>query len=423
MTQHERRLAMTATTKRIRRIRLLLASELSGYDISESLWKGSPMPHIRTKARLAVVAALGVTLAACSAGGTTSTAAAPSTAATTACPSAATPAGQGGQGAGQGARPNLTAATTVASSDTSTSIVLDGSGPSIQCGRVALTSHNDVQYDTTPGGRQLRFDVQVPDTPGPKPLVVYLTGGGFQSDNKTGNLDQRTYVAEQGFVVASIEYRVIDDGATYKETVADVKSAIRYLRAHAGEYSIDLNEVAVWGQSAGGYLAAMTGATNGLSQFEGTGNPGQSSAVQAVVDQFGPSNFAKLAADFDTAMQDAMYAPGGFLAQYSIGTDTKQSVLDDPAAVTAADPSTYVTSSSPPFALLHGSADNLVSPSQTLLVHNAIRAKGGESTRFVVQNAGHGDLNVLSGDTNAAKPWSSEQVVGHIASFLKDSLG
>lgn len=381
------------------------------------------MTATRTTASFTVAAVLSIALAACSAGGTTSTSAAPSSAAaTTACPSADATAGRGVGGAGQGAPPNLTAAKTVAPSDTSTSTILDGSGPSIQCGKVALTSHDDVQYDTTSGGRQLRFDVQVPNTPGPKPLVVYLTGGGFQSDNKSGNLDQRTYVAEQGFVVASIEYSVIKDGATYKETVADVKSAIRYLRAHAAEYSINPDEVAVWGQSAGGYLAAMTGATNGLAQFEGTGNPGQSSAVQAVVDQFGPSNFAKLAADFDTAMQDAMYAQGGFLAQYSIGTDTKQSVLDDPAAVTAADPSTYVTSSSPPFAELHGSADELVSPSQTLLVHNAIRAKRGQSTRFVVQNAGHGDLNVLAGETNAAKPWSSEQVVGHIASFLKDNL-
>jgi acetyl esterase/lipase len=46
-------------------------------------------------------------------------------------------------------------------------------------------------------------------------------------DDKSGNLGQRTYVAEQGYVVASIEYRTVNNGATYKDSVADVKSAIR----------------------------------------------------------------------------------------------------------------------------------------------------------------------------------------------------
>lgn len=379
----------------------------------------------RPSAAFAVVATLGVTLSACATGGTTPTAATPSSSAS-ACPIPAAPAGppsgQGAAGAGQRGPASVPVANTVTPSDTSTSTVLDGTGPSIQCGQVPLTTHNDVKYDTTPGGRPLRLDVQTPKTSGAKPLVVYLTGGGFQSDNKSGNLDQRTYVAEQGFVVVSIEYRVIGDGATYKDTVADVKSAIRYLRAHADDYSINPDKVAVWGQSAGGYLAAMTGATNGLPQFEGAGNPGPSSAVQAVVDEFGPSDFATIAADFDTAMQDQMYAPGGFLAQFAIGSDTKLSVKDDPAAVAAADPSTYVSASIPPFVELHGSADHYVSPSQTLLLHNAIRAKGGKSTRYVVQNGNHGDLTFLSGDPNSGKLWSSTQVMGHIVSFLKDNI-
>lgn len=313
-------------------------------------------------------------------------------------------------------------AATIAPSDTSTSTVIAGTGPSIRCGRVPVTTHSDVQYDTTPGGRPLRLDVQVPTTPGPKPLVTFITGGAFQSDLKTASLDQRTYVAEQDFVVASIEYRVIGDGATYQDTVADVKSAIRYLRAHASEYSINPAKVAVWGQSAGGYLAAMTGATNDLPQFDGTTNPGQSSSVQAVVDQFGPSDLAKLAADFDTTMQNEVYAPGSFLAQFAIGADTKSSILDDPVADAAADPATYATPSDPPFLLMHGSADQMVSPSQTLLLHNAIRAKGGRSTRIVVRNANHGDTSVLTGDTTSAKLWSSEQVMGQIVNFLKDNL-
>jgi dipeptidyl aminopeptidase/acylaminoacyl peptidase len=58
-------------------------------------------------------------------------------------------------------------------------------------------------------------------------------------------------------------------------------------------------------------------------------------------------------------------------------------------AMVAANPVGYVTASSPPFLLLHGIADQLVSPSQTLILHNALRANGVDTTRYVVEGADH----------------------------------
>jgi dipeptidyl aminopeptidase/acylaminoacyl peptidase len=89
--------------------------------------------------------------------------------------------------------------------------------------------------------------------------------------------------------------------------------------------------------------------------------------------------------------------------------------------VKAASPLTYLSSRTAPFLLLHGSEDNLVSPSQTLIVHNALKAKGIDSTRYVLSGAGHGDLS-LTGDTSAAKPWSTRETMGHIVDFLNQKL-
>src|SRR5882757_6956953 len=96
--------------------------------------------------------------------------------------------------------PNLPfpAAKTVALSDLSTSVVkkVDGD-PQIQCGRVKLTSHIDVVYSTPGGGPgALTLDVLTPATSGPKPLVIYVPGGGFVQADKSGALGLRTYVAE-----------------------------------------------------------------------------------------------------------------------------------------------------------------------------------------------------------------------------------
>jgi acetyl esterase/lipase len=167
----------------------------------------------------------------------------------------------------------------------------------------------------------------------------------------------------------------------------------------------------------------MTGVTNGLRQFEDSGNPGQSSTVQAVVDEFGPSDISKVASDYDAAAQKANYAAGNSLAQFVFGPGTTQSVEADPAATAAANPASYISPSSPPFVLLHGSADQFVSPSQTLILHTALRAKGMDSTRYVVKGANHGDLSFMAGDPNAAKQWSSQHVVGDIVSLLNKHLG
>jgi dipeptidyl aminopeptidase/acylaminoacyl peptidase len=167
----------------------------------------------------------------------------------------------------------------------------------------------------------------------------------------------------------------------------------------------------------------MTGVTNGLNRFEDGANPGQSSAVQAVVDEFGPSDISEIASDYDIATQEANYAAANWLAQFVFGPNTTLSVRENPTSMAAANPVSYVTASSPPFLLLHGIADQLVSPSQTLILHNALRARGVESTRYVIMGANHGDLTFLGFDPDVAKPWSAEHVMHGIVSFLSKHLG
>ena len=398
------------------------------------------MTRSRTGVLVAIAGAMAITTAACSSGsGSTPKAAA----SLTACPASGT-AGPGGAGGGTptGGVPtggaagaaggaaggiSIPVAKTIKPSDTSKSIVYTPSGPQIQCGQLQLATYDNLVYSTpTTNGKQisLKLDLQVPKTAGKKPLVIYITGGGFDIADKTANLDQRTYVADQNYVVASIEYRTVPEGATYEQTVSDVKSAVRYLRAHAGQYGIDSSKVAVWGQSAGGYLASMAGVTNGDKQFVSGGNLNESSDVQAVVDEFGPSDIAKVAADYDTAAKKGNYAPGNSLAQFVFGTGTKLSVEDDPSAEELSDPITYVSSSSTaPFILLQGSHDQLVSPSQTLILFNALRAKGVDATRYVLTGANHGDLTVPGISASKALPWSTQQTMGYIVSFLNKKLG
>jgi acetyl esterase/lipase len=323
--------------------------------------------------------------------------------------------------------PEIILARSIAPSDDSTSIVIPPSiEPQIRIGTVGVTAHTNIVYATRQDadGRdlQLRLDLLVPQAAGERPVVVYLSGGGFVLSNKEAAFERRSYVAEAGFAVASIEYRTVQNGATYRDAVADVKTAIRYLRAHATDYNLDTAKIAVWGESAGGYLAAMTGTTNAIAEFETPDYPGHSSEVHAVVNQFGLSNMLTFTDDVDPETRTALLRPGTAAAAFIFGPAANRSLADDPDAVTAADPATYVTAQTPPFLHFHGTADNVVPPGQTLLLHTALLDHGVETTRYVLTGAKHGDLSAMLGEPQAALPWSTEETLGYITAFLTKHL-
>lgn len=318
-----------------------------------------------------------------------------------------------------GVLPKPPIAATVAPGDTHTSIVIrPDRSDQIQCGKTPIRTLKNVVYATPkrPDGKSipLKMDILIPESVRKRTVVVYVPGGGFVIAAKEGALSLRTYVAEAGFPVASVEYRTTRDGATYRDSVEDIKAAIRYLRANAAKYGIDADHVVVWGESAGGYLAAMVGVTNDNANDTGR-EPNESSNVQGVIDDFGASDLSKIGADFDPAAQHAIYTNEG-LVKY-IGKARDANTLDASLATTAANPLTYIRANTPPFLIFHGSQDRMVSPSQTLILHDALVAAGVPSTRYVVDGAGHGDLTFM-GDSQSGLLWSTNRVMNLIVDFL-----
>jgi acetyl esterase/lipase len=308
--------------------------------------------------------------------------------------------------------PSFAFAATVAPGDTSTSTVLTPEGPQIDVDPQAVDAQFDLVYATR-GTLQLKLDLLVPRTARPVPVVLFVPGGGFLFSRKEAAPTLRTFV---------VQYRTVANGATYVDGVADVKSAVRYLRAHANRFSIDASRAALWGESAGGYLAAMAGVTGGEDLVGTEDNTEQSSDVQAVIDKFGASDLSKIATDFDEETRNSFGAPGSPVAAYVFGPGTTKGITDDPDLVARADPASHLHAGTPPFLLMHGDADRLISPSQTLLLHTALQAKGLDSTRYVLAGADHGDLAFLGGDAAAGLPWSTRTTMELITAFLDRTL-
>lgn len=237
---------------------------------------------------------------------------------------------------------------------------------------------------------------QVPDrgyTNKPHPVILYINGGGFINANKDGYMQQWLDLAEHGYVVASMTYRVAPT-STFPAPLEDVKSAVRFLRANAEKFHIDAKHIGVFGGSAGGYLAAMAGTTNGVKGFDKGENLSYSSDVQAVVDVYGVSDVTKIGADYSAAVQKAHESAAATEALWVNGSPVfggkDGSIMANQEGAKAANPLTYISKKTAPFLLMHGDADVLVSPSQTELLRAELAKHNIEATRYLVKGATHG---------------------------------
>ncbi|MCL4109619.1 UNVERIFIED_CONTAM: hypothetical protein GTU68_061876 [Idotea baltica] len=190
-------------------------------------------------------------------------------------------------------------------------------------------------------------------------------------------------LVRSGFVGATIEYRLTGE-APFPAQIEDCKCAIRYLRAHAEKYNIDPNRIAVGGSSAGGHLVALLGTSGSVKELEGSGGwPDQSSTVQAVVDLYGPTDFAA----FVTAKGYESHNLAGSPESKLLGGGE---VLPNVEGIKRVNPITYVDEADPPFLIIHGTDDKTVPLNQSEAIHNALEDAKVSSKLHVIEGAGHG---------------------------------
>lgn len=237
------------------------------------------------------------------------------------------------------------------------------------------------------------LDVYLPGNtlpPQPRPCVVWIHGGGWQSGSKypAGKAAQ---LLALGFVVVSVEYR-LSGVAPHPAQIHDCKGAIRFIRAHAAEYGIDPTRLGVWGSSAGGHLVALVGTSGDKEEVEGTvgGNAAFAGPVQAVVDYFGPSEFLSITDPAHLACNSPESAMLGVCLGDVVVNQSNPAWSADVAIVREASPTTHVTSNDPPFLISYGTADPVVQPQQNIILFNALVQAGVPATIRSVAGAGHG---------------------------------
>lgn len=234
-----------------------------------------------------------------------------------------------------------------------------------------LVIERGIIYAEKEGYRPLELDVYRPATAdAPLPVMLYIHGGGWRVSHKQKTpRETRSWepslwhrMVAAGFVVAAVEYRFSAE-ALYPAAIDDCLDALRFVCANAPEWGADPGKVVVFGQSAGGYLAAATG-------LQRSGLP-----VCGVICWYPLTDFSVFADDESAAIFPSQFLGAPLSAVANLVQESRLGPRARPDA--------------PPMLLQHGTADTMAPYGQSVLLHDALVAVGAPVTLETVEGAGH----------------------------------
>ncbi|HWW21693.1 MAG TPA: alpha/beta hydrolase [Steroidobacteraceae bacterium] len=237
-----------------------------------------------------------------------------------------------------------------------------------------------------PGARD-RLDVYQPSTASarPQPVIIFWHGGGWVDGQKSYYRFVGATLAQLGYVTILPNYRVYPE-VRFPAFLDDGARAVAWVQQHAADYGGDPHRIVLMGHSAGAHLAAMLAVNHSYLQHAGA----STHDIIGLIGLSGPYDLKPNTPVLNTIFS-APYSP----------RDWK--VLP------------YVNADSPPALLIHGGADTLVWPSNTLGMAAALRAHGVPVETRIYPGRSHADtVAALSVPARARGP-----VLKDVAEFMK----
>jgi acetyl esterase/lipase len=281
-----------------------------------------------------------------------------------------------------------------------------------------------VQYSVPPSSRPLCLDVyRRTKADGADPVIIFVHGGSWARGDSRASRPLRRFpwvlasIAARGFVVASIEYRMVGE-ALWPAQGQDVNSAVRFLRKNAAQFGAAADRIAVWGVSCGGHLAGIAATTAHVAELA-SHDPALAEtdgAVQAAAAWYGGFNMETLTAQCEAQpgchLRDDARSPewtllGGL--PDTVGTARLQS----------ASPVHYASARSAPMLIITGDDDVLIPAAQSIEMAAALNAAGGSAELVVLPGVGHDFAGATAEETRAANSRAMELTLAFFDQRLK----
>lgn len=267
-------------------------------------------------------------------------------------------------------------------------------------------------------GLGLLMDVYYPESPNGYG-VIFISGSGWtrelsldaQQLTRTGQ--EKIYaepLAEAGYTVFNINHRAAPR-FRYPAPIEDAQRAVRYIRHHAEQFSIDPDRIGAMGGSSGAHLAGLLGVMDGAGDPQDPSPVNRESAkVQAVVTRAAP--------------MDLRNNPEAPLFGYR-GNAAREGTVEARLLVEAS-PITYVSSDDPPMLLIHGDADPVVPFEWSVSMHQALKDAGVATEMIRVPGGGHGpryEVNVeVDGQRVRQLPDNPPDYIGAMLTWFNKHL-
>jgi acetyl esterase/lipase len=219
------------------------------------------------------------------------------------------------------------------------------------------------------------------------PVLVAAHGGGWQLGDRKFYRHWGNYLAENGYAVFAIEYRLMKPGVkTWPGAVCDTKAAVQFVRAEAAELGLDPDRIALIGDSAGAHLSALVALAGDEPLFAA---------------RYRDDRYASIPADVKAVV--GFYGVYDMVAQWEHDQITRprdpivEKLLGGPPMVSRrtyfdASPLSYATvdKNSTRFLLIYGREDDIVDPAtQSEKFLTALKQAGFFARTIVVPGAGH----------------------------------
>lgn len=233
------------------------------------------------------------------------------------------------------------------------------------------------------------------------PVMVLIHGGAWAKGDKEikDNYYFRSLkdtLQTKGYAVISINYRLVNQRIHIADQLQDCKDALKWIAQQATVYNFDVDNIGIWGESAGAHLALLT-----LHKPQNTAE--KHPELRYVIDNFGPIDLNKVLktdASWFTKKTYKLLLPELYdirekliraITSYDINTNKEEAM----AVAMQYSPETYLENpNKTPTLILHGTRDFIVAFKQSKKLHKKLTQKTVENKLIKVKKGNHGFRNI-----------------------------
>lgn len=270
---------------------------------------------------------------------------------------------------------------------------------------------------------KLQLDIYEPKTKvyDKHPVLIYYHGGGWVGGNKITVNNARFHgvfnaLREKGYFIISPEYTLAKYKASpFPACIADAFDVIAWIEENASTYNFDVDNIGVFGESAGGHLALMTAFAD-IEKFTESYNID----LDYVVGVYPPTDLDKLYADQsemrELVKESTSSIPKAIqeffdIDQYLFGFDSASDTVLAKTFTQLYSPINYVKTVLPNTLIIHGSEDRIVPISQSIILKEKMDSMETNLEFHVLEGVDHAFINATDDQKAQTQKWITEFIL------------